>query len=137
MLAGTEFFRLCLVLFCVVAAPCGNVMSAAGGTDVAGMYQGHAPAADAAQRKFTLNLAADGSATLTTVFIGKGNERGRWAQSGSQIVLTFDAMGSNRPPRPITFRHRGHKLSPISWDPSEWGRRGPPVLYHSRAQADL
>jgi hypothetical protein len=117
----------------------GTVLAAARGTDPAGIYQGHAPGADAAQRVFSLNLDADGSAALTTLFIGKGkvSQRGRWAESGSQIVLTFDAFGSNRPPRPITFRHRGHKLSPISWDSSEWGKAGPPVLYRSHEQAGL
>jgi hypothetical protein len=71
---------------------------------------------------------------LTTQYIGKDNatQHGRWTQSGSQIVLTFDPMGPNGPPRPITFRHRGHQLSPIHWDPSEWGRAGPPVLHRSR-----
>jgi hypothetical protein len=101
--------------------------------DPSGTYQGHAPAADAARRVFTLNLAADGTAILTTLYIGKNDatQHGRWTQNGSQILLTFDAMGPNRPPHPITFRHRGHELSPIHWDPSEWGRAGPPVLHRS------
>jgi hypothetical protein len=101
--------------------------------DPSGIYQGHAPAADAARRVFTLNLAADGTAILITLYIGKNDatQHGRWTQNGSQILLTFDAMGSNRPPHPITFRHRGHVLSPIHWDPSEWGRSGPPVLHRS------
>jgi len=122
-----------------MAAAGGTMLAAARGGSVPGAYQGHAPAADAAHRVFTLNLVSDGSATLTTVFLGKGkaSERGRWVQSGRQIVLTFDAMGSNRPPRAITFRYRGHKLRPISWDPSEWGSAGPPVLYRSHAQAGL
>jgi hypothetical protein len=101
--------------------------------DPSGIYQGHAPAADAARRVFTLNLAADGTAILTTLYIGKNDamQHGRWTQNGSQILLTFDPMGPNRPPHPITFRHRGHELSPIHWDPSEWGRAGPPVLRRS------
>jgi hypothetical protein len=105
----------------------------------AGTYQGHAPAKDAARRVFTLDLAPDGTATLTTLFLGKDNARqsGRWASTGSQIVLTFDAMGSNRPPAPITFRHRDHSLSPIHWDPNEWGRSGPPVLHWSSSRARL
>jgi NlpE N-terminal domain len=102
--------------------------------DLAGIYQGHAPAADAAKRVFTLNLAADGTASLTTLYIGKDDttQHGRWTQSGSQVVMSFDAMGPNRPPHPITFRHHDHELRPIHWDPSEWGRAGPPVLHRSR-----
>jgi hypothetical protein len=105
--------------------------------DPSGTYQGHAPTADAARRVFTLNLAADGTAILTTLYIGKNDamQHGRWTQNGSQIQLTFDAIGPNRPPHPITFRHRGHELSPIHWDPSEWGRAGPPVLHRSLPKA--
>jgi NlpE N-terminal domain len=104
--------------------------------DPSGVYQGNAPAADAAKRVFTLNLASDGTAILTTLYIGKNDARqqGRWTRDGSQILLTFDAMGPNRPPHPITFRHRGNALSPIHWDPSEWGRAGPPVLHRSRTK---
>jgi hypothetical protein len=105
--------------------------------DLSGTYQGHAPAADAARRVFTLTLAADGTAILNTLYIGKNDatQPGHWTQSGSQIVLTFDAIGSNRPPGPIIFRHRDHQLSPVRWDPSEWGRMGPPVLHRSRPPA--
>jgi hypothetical protein len=104
--------------------------------DLAGTYQGHAPAADAAKRVFTLNLAADGTAVFDTLYVGKDSvtQHGRWMQSGSQIVLTFDPMGPHQPPRPITFRHRDHELSPIRWDPSEWGRAGPPVLHRARSK---
>jgi hypothetical protein len=101
----------------------------------AGTYRGHAPAADAAERVFTLTLDPDGSATLTTLFIGKGKatERGHWKQNGIEVVLTFDPLGSSQPPRPITFRFRHHALQPTHWDPSEWGRKGPPVLSRLRA----
>jgi hypothetical protein len=64
-------------------------------------------------------------------------QHGRWMQSGSQIVLTFDPMGPHQPPRPITFRHRDHELSPIHWDPSEWGRAGPPVLHRARPKTTV
>jgi len=102
-------------------------------TDLSGIYQGHAPASDAARRVYTLNLASDGTAMLTTQYIGKDDvtQHGRWTHNGSQIVLTFDPIGSNGPLRPITFRHRDHELSPVHWDPNEWGRAGPPVLHRS------
>ncbi len=107
--------------------------------DPTGTYQGHAPAADAAKRVFTLSLASDGTAILDTLYIGKDNvtQHGRWTRSGSQIVLTFDPMGPNGPPRPITFRHSDHELSPVRWDPSEWGRAGPPVLHRSRPKTTV
>ena len=96
---------------------------------IAGTYRGRAPSKDAARRVYTLNLAADGTALLTTLYIGKDDtaQRGNWTQNGNQIVLTF--AGTNQPPRPITFRHRNHELKPLRWDASEWGRSGPPVLH--------
>jgi NlpE N-terminal domain len=123
--------RSVLALCWLIPAVCAAMLAE---MDFSGTYEGHAPAADAARRVFTLNLAADGTAIFTTRYIDKGDviEHGRWTHSGSQIVLTLDAMGPNRPPRPITFRHRDHQLSPIHWDPSEWGRAGPPVLHRSR-----
>jgi hypothetical protein len=132
MFARARFRRSLLVLCCLFPGAWGTM--SAGERDVPGIYQGHAPEADAAKRVFTLKLASDGTALLTTVFIGKGDatERGRWSRSGSQIVITFDAMGPNRPPHPLTFHHRGRELSPVHWDPSEWGRHGPPVLHWAR-----
>jgi NlpE N-terminal domain len=129
-------FTHLLALCCLLAVACSTLFAADRSPGLSGIYQGNAPAADAARRVFTLNLDADGTAIFTTQFLGKqkASEHGRWAQSGSQVVLSFDPMGANRPPRPITFRHRGHKLSPLSWDSSEWGSAGPPVLYRSRVQ---
>jgi hypothetical protein len=121
---------LCFVLPAAFATP----LARAHETDLSGVYQGHAPASDAAKRVFTLNLASDGTAILTTLYIGKNNStmHGRWTQSGRQVLLTFDSIGPNGPPRPITFRHRDHELSPVHWDPNEWGRAGPPVLHRAR-----
>jgi hypothetical protein len=103
--------------------------------ELSGIYQGHAPAPDAARRVFTLNLSADGTAVFTTQYIGKSDvvEHGRWTRNGSQVTLNLDPMGPNGPPRPITFRHQDHQLRPVHWDPSEWGRAGPPVLHRARA----
>jgi hypothetical protein len=141
-----------LVVLCwLMVAPCAGAQppSSAGKAtvsflwrqeaDLAGTYQGHAPAADAAKRVFTLNLASDGTAVFDTLYVGKDSvtQHGRWMQSGSQIVLTFDPMGPHQPPRPITFRHRDHELSPIRWDPSEWGRGGPPVLHRAHPKTTV
>ena len=133
MLVRSLIARSLLALSCIIPAVCATQSARGHETDVSGYYQGHAPASDAARRVYTLNLAPDGTAMLTTQYIGKDNvtQHGRWAQSGSQIVLTFDSMGPSGPPRPITFRRRGHELSPIHWDPNEWGRAGPPILHRA------
>jgi hypothetical protein len=135
MHARPFLLRRLLVLCWLIPAACATMFAAERSDDLSGTYQGHAPEADAAKRVFTLTLATDGSATLTTLYIGKHDaaQHGHWTESARQVVLTFDAEGSNRPPRPITFRYHGHELSPIHWDASEWGRAGPPVLRRSRS----
>ena len=105
--------------------------------ELAGSYEGRAPAGDAAHRRFLLLLAADGTAVWTIVYIGKNStaERGHWTQDGSELVLTFNPLGPNQPPGPIAFRYRRSALWPIRWNPSEWGHAGPPVLSRSRRPA--
>jgi hypothetical protein len=122
--------RLWLALCWILPALCIPQLASGREADLAGVYQGRAPASDAAKRVYTLNLGSDGTAMLTTQYIGKDNVtmQGKWAQNGREIVLTFNPMGPNGPPRPITFRHRGNELSPVHWDPNEWGRTGPPIL---------
>ena len=127
--------RFWLAMYLILPALCSTQLtsglSASGReTDLAGVYQGRAPASDAARRVYTLNLASDGTAMLTTQYIGKDNVtmQGRWTRNGREIVLPFDSLGPNGAPRPITFRYRGHELSPVHWDPNEWGRTGPPIL---------
>jgi hypothetical protein len=103
--------------------------------NLVGDYQGRAPAADAARRAFSLRLDADGTATLTTIYIGKGTviQHAHWKQDGRQLVLTFNAVGSNQPPGPIVFLYRRRVLRPLHWNASEWGRAGPPALSRSRS----
>jgi hypothetical protein len=129
------FSRLLPATGWVILAAWAVLFTAAAELELSGIYQGHAAAADAAKRVFTLSLSADGTAVFTTQYIGKSDvvEHGRWTLNGSQVTLTLDPMGPNRPPRPITFRHHDHQLRPIHWDASEWGRAGPPVLHRSRA----
>src|ERR1700733_90868 len=54
--------------------------------DLTGTYQGHAPAADAAKRVFTLDLASYSTVVLDISSIGKARmtQHGRWMQNGSQ-----------------------------------------------------
>ena len=133
MLVRPLIARSFLALFWILPALCSPLSARGHESDISGVYQGHAPASDAARRVYTLNLASDGTAMLTTQYIGKENVtmHGRWTQNGRQIVLTFDSMGPNGPPHPLTFRHRGHELSPVHWDPNEWGRAGPPILHRA------
>jgi hypothetical protein len=103
--------------------------------NLSGTYEGRASAADPAKRVYTLTLAADGTAILTTLYIGRDDTRqqGHWTQKGRQVVVSFDEIGAHPGFRPIVFRRYGHHLKPLTWDASEWGRVGPPVLYRARA----
>jgi hypothetical protein len=98
-----------------------------------GIYQGHAAKSDPAKRTFTLSLQEDGTAAFTTQYLGKEEvvEHGHWTRNGTQVVLTLDPMGPNRPPAPITFHYRQHVLIPLHWDASEWGRSGPPAFHRT------
>lgn len=102
--------------------------------NLAGNYAGHAPAADAARRVFRLVLSAGGDADLTTTYLGRDTvvEHGHWTQKGDNLLLTFDPIGSNPPPAPISFTYRQHALHPLHWNRSEWGSAGPPVLTRER-----
>ena len=124
-------FARWLILLAFVLPPL-----AAAKVQIPGTYQGHAPAADASRRVFTLVLAPDGTATFTTQYLGNSNviEHGHWTRNGAQVVLALAPMGPNSPPAPITFRHHNHALTPLHWDLSEWGRTGPPVLHRSSSR---
>ena len=71
---GNPLISRCLLALCWFISA-GGVTLFAAEREVPGLYQGHAPAADAAKRVFTLNLAPDGGATLTTLYIGKHTTR--------------------------------------------------------------
>jgi NlpE N-terminal domain len=145
--AAAGSLLLCLIVLAWAPAFCSpstaparfREISASPKPTVAGIYKGHAPAEDAAKRSFTLKLSPDGSALLTTIYIGKlpATESGRWSQEGEDLVLTFDPLGSNQPPRPITFRYHREALHPVHWDLSEWGSAGPPVLNRDPHDATL
>jgi hypothetical protein len=125
-----------LIAVCwLLTAACLPVPAEGRVVDLSGTYQGQAPSADPAKRVYTLTLAADGSAILTTLYIGRGDtmQHGHWTRRDRQVVLTFDDMGANPAFRPIVFRHRDHMLMPITWDANEWGRAGPPVLHRAHS----
>lgn len=59
----------------------------------AGRYTAQLPAADAIGRVIVLELGADGAASMTTQFIGKGEpvvETGTWALAGENYAVTLD-----------------------------------------------
>jgi hypothetical protein len=100
----------------------------------AGTYLGHARADDPGKRLFTLTLDANGTATWSTLYIGKGRtvQSAHWQQTGPELTLSFDPLGPHPPPRSIMFHCYHHELRPVHWDQSEWGHEGPPTLHRAR-----
>ena len=77
-----------------------------------------------------LSLGSDGSATVTE---DPGNSTtttlfGHWADSGSQITVTFDAQEGN-PAEPAMAFAPGHDgLQAVSWNHATWGKQNPPPM---------
>jgi hypothetical protein len=103
--------------------------------DLAGTYDSTLTAA-APKPVYSLMLAAGGTATWSTLYLGKDNatQPAHWRLTGSELVVSFDALGPASPPSPITFHYHPHRseLRPVHWNQSEWGRAGPPVLHRKR-----
>src|SRR5258708_12130227 len=92
--------RFWLALCWVLPALCTTLLASGHETDLSGVYQGHAPASDAARRVYTLNLAADGTAMLTTQYIAKDSVtmHAPWTQLGRPNGLPFNSPAPTRPP---------------------------------------
>jgi hypothetical protein len=106
----------------------------------AGVYQSEPPAPEQPgstkppDPTMNVSLGADGSATVTED-PGK-NERtlfGHWADSGSQVTVTFDAV-SGKPAEPPLVLQSGHDgLQAATWNHAFWGKVKPPPMKKSDA----
>lgn len=95
-----------------------------------GTYSGILPAADAVGRVVTLELAIDGSATMTTQFIGKGNpivESGTWVQDGDKAVVTFTQVDGQPEDNRITWTLQAANLATTEYDQGQYGTAGLPL----------
>jgi hypothetical protein len=103
--------------------------SAAG---AAGTYAGGLPAADAEARLITLVLLADGTATLSTEYVGKGTflQTGTWQQAGTNVSTTFTTQDGNTLANPETFEWElvDGNLANRGWDRTAYGDDGFGVL---------
>ena len=94
---------------------------------VAGVYTARLPAADASGRIVTLWLQAGGTATLETVYVGKGQapvERGRWSVRDNEVtVLLLDADDGPRQ-ETLAFTLKDERLAAKTWDRTRWGDAG-------------
>lgn len=95
-----------------------------------GSYSGILPAADAAGRVVTLDLAIDGTATMTTQFIGKGDpivEVGTWAADGDSAHVSFTQNNGQPQDNRITWTLQGTNLVTTEYDKTLYGTAGLPL----------
>lgn len=95
-----------------------------------GAYSGILPAADAPGRVVTLDLALDGTATMTTQFIGKGTpsiESGTWVGTDDTAEVTFTQMDGQAEDNRITWKLQGNALSTTEYDQGQYGSAGLPL----------
>lgn len=100
----------------------------ASNANYAGTYNGVLPAADAIGRVVTLVLDPNGSATLTTVFIGKDQpivETGTWSAEGKIIRGNFTQSNGAPAASSITWEVHDLQLIATEFDQSEYGQSGP------------
>lgn len=95
-----------------------------------GAYSGILPAADAPGRVVTLDLALDGTATMTTQFIGKGTpniESGTWVGTGDTAAVTFTQIDGQSEDNRITWKLEGNALGTTEYDRGQYGSAGLPL----------
>ncbi len=92
-----------------------------------GAYGGILPAADSPGRIVNLELALDGTATMTTQFIGRGApivENGTWVARDDEAVVTFTVREGAPEDNRITWRLEGNQLVSTVYDLAQYGTEG-------------
>ncbi len=101
-----------------------------------GSYSGILPAADAIARIVMLDLAIDGTATMTTQFVvsqtetGKGDpiiENGTYVAEGDSAQVTFTQINGQSEDNRITWTLQGNNLVTTEHDKGQYGEQGLPL----------
>jgi hypothetical protein len=76
-----------------------------------------------------LSLGPDGTATVTED-PGDGTRTlfGHWADSGSQVTVTFDSAQGRTPEPPMAFQPGHDGLQAVTWNRATWGKENPPPM---------
>lgn len=102
-----------------------------------GTYGAILPAADATGRVVTLQLLANGEATLTTQFVEKGDstiETGKWTADGNSAVVIFTGVNGKKENNQITWTLNGDNLQTTKYDTGLYGSAGLPLHRTSTGQ---
>jgi hypothetical protein len=94
-----------------------------------GVYLSHGNNGGKAGPSMNLSLGRDGTATVTEDW-GTGTETlfGHWAESGTQVTVTFDAMEGQPKEPPMVFQPAHDGLQAVTWNHAEWGNQDPPPM---------
>lgn len=95
-----------------------------------GSYGGILPAADAIARVVTLDLGVDGSATMTTEYIGKGApivENGTWTEANDLARVIFTVRDGKPQDNRITWQLKDNQLTTVEYDAAQYGSAGLPM----------
>src|SRR4051794_23803790 len=100
----------------------GNSMVAPGSVKTTSVKQ--APAAPL----FSISLEPKGKATVSESYSSRvvTTYYAEYKQSGNTVVLTFQPESGKHP---VTLSRSGNRLSVTSWNQSDWGRGGMPVMH--------
>jgi hypothetical protein len=92
-----------------------------------GLYHAELPAADASSRNLYLALNADGSAALTSEYVGKGRvtAKGTWKADGQALTLSLTEEEGKAIKNEIVFDAPGSELIAKQWDQARYGSAGP------------
>jgi NlpE N-terminal domain len=102
-----------------------------------GSYAAVLPAADATGRVVTLQLLANGDATMITRFVGKDDsavEVGKWTPQGNSAVVTFTESNEKKESNQITWTLDGDNLQTTKYDTGLYGSAGLPLHRTSTGQ---
>lgn len=95
--------------------------------EVNGVYLARSlPAADASARNITLILSQDGSAVMTTEYVGKGTivQNGVWKQNGSNANIVWTEQDGKPINTQMNFELRGNDMVYVGPDANAFGSEG-------------
>lgn len=95
--------------------------------EVNGVYLARGlPTADASGRNITLILSQDGSAVMTTEYIGKNTtvQKGIWKQSGNAANIVWTTQDDQPINTQMNFEVRGNDMVYVGPDPNAFGSEG-------------
>jgi hypothetical protein len=107
----------------------GNSMVASGSVKTASVKQ--APAVPL----FSVSLEPKGKATVSESYSSRvvTTYYAEYKQNGSTVVLTFQPESGKHP---VTLSRSGNRLSVTSWNQSDWGRGGMPVMHKDSSDSE-